>query len=261
MIIMASILILGMLGFIFAGLLGLAADYFKIEEDPRVVEILKILPGSNCGACGFAGCSALAQQIAAGTAPTNACTAGGNEVAQKIAALLGGKTENVQKKLAAVHCGASSMQRKLKANYYGIEDCAAANMVDGGGLLCAYGCLGYGDCQKSCTFGAIAMQNGLPVINLALCTGCGKCVSACPREIITLRPAGFPVVIACASHERGGATRKICEVGCIACKICEKEVPEVFSVVDNLAVINYNKTETACASAILKCPPQCIHTT
>ncbi len=256
--ILIAILVLGIMGFIFAGLLGFAADYFRVEEDPRIGQVLAILPGANCGACGLAGCRDYSEKLVLGEAGPNACTAGGAKVAEAIAAVMGVQASAVDRKIAAVHCGAKLEQRQPKARYSGIETCFAVNMVDGGGLACTYGCLGRGDCCVSCPFDAIRMVEGLPVIDPEKCTACGNCVTACPRKIISIRPADFPVVVACSSRDAGAVVRKICPVGCIGCKICVKQVPDVFSVTDNLAAIDYAKAAISCDAAIEKCPTKCI---
>lgn len=257
-ILIASILVLGILGFIFAALLALAANYFKIEEDARVATILAILPGANCGACGAAGCHDFASKVAKGEVAVSGCLVGGEKIAKKIAEIMGETGFTVHKQVAAVHCGAKLNQRKLKASYSGVKTCAAADLIGGGGLLCNYGCLGYGDCVCACPFDAIHLKEGLPVTDPEKCTACGKCVKACPRGIISLRPYDFPVVVACSSHDPGPVVRKVCPVGCIACKICEKEVPEVFKVIDNLAVMDYARSGVNCEAAVLKCPTKCI---
>jgi RnfABCDGE-type electron transport complex B subunit len=259
MIILTAILVLGILGFIFAGLLALAADYFRVKEDPRIAAIQAILPGINCGACGEPGCRAFAEKLAKGEVSVSGCFAGGVAVAEKLAQLMGAElVGDTHKKIAAVHCGAKENQRKKKALYAGVETCKAADLAGNAGMACVYGCMGYGDCVCVCPFDAIAMRDGLPVINAAKCTACGRCIVACPRKIISLIPADFQVVIACSSQDGGAITRKNCPVGCIACKICEKEAPTVFKIVDNLAVIDYNQEEIDCSSAISKCPTRCI---
>jgi Na+-translocating ferredoxin:NAD+ oxidoreductase subunit B len=258
MMILTAILVLGVMGLVFAGLLGFAADYFHVEEDPRVGQILAVLPGANCGACGLAGCRDYSEKIILGEAGPNACTAGGTKVAEAIAAIMGVEAGSFDRKVATVHCGAKLDQRKPKAHYTGIETCFAVNMVDGGGLACSYGCLGDGDCEAACLFDAIRMAEGLPVIDPGKCTACGNCVTACPRKIISLRPLDFPVAVACSSRDTGAVVRKICPVGCIGCKICVKQDPEVFVVSDNLAVIDYTKSGVSCDAAIEKCPTKCI---
>jgi len=258
MIIFNSIIVLGIFGFVFALLLALAADYFTIEQNPRLDAIMAILPGANDGACGAAGCRDFAEKLIAGKMTVSGCVVGGAAVAKKLADLMGVEGQEVHKRVAAVHCGALENQRTKKGNYAGVRTCGAANIVDGGGLMCAYGCLGYGDCYFVCPFDAIRMQEGLPVIDPEKCTACGKCITACPRQIISLRPYDFPVIVACSSRETGAVTRKNCPVGCIACKICENLVPDVFKVVDNLSVMDYSKKRIDCSAAIEKCPTKCI---
>jgi len=257
--ILTAIIVLGLMGFIFAGLLGYAAGYFKIEEDPRIAQALALLPGTNCGACGSAGCRNFAERLIKGEVPVTGCVSGGPDVAAALAKFMGVEAlQGLCKMTAAVHCGASESQRRKKANYSGVRTCAAADLVDSGGLRCGYGCLGYGDCFLVCPFDAIRMKDGLPVIDHNKCTACGKCVAACPRQIISLIPCDLGVLVACSSHDTGANTRKNCPVGCIACKICEREAPNVFKVVDNLAVMDYSKTDIDCSAAIEKCPTKCI---
>jgi len=258
MMVLISILVLGVMGLIFAGLLGFAADYFRVEEDPRIGQLMAVLPCGNCGACGFAGCRAFSEKLILGEAGVGGCVAGGAKVGEAIAAIMGVQAAAFDRKVATVHCGAKIDQRKPKAHYTGIGTCFAVNMVDGGGLACSYGCLGDGDCQVVCLFDAIRMEDGLPVIDPEKCTACGNCVTACPRKIISIRPQDCPVVVACSSRDAGAVVRKICPVGCIGCKICVKQVPEVFAVSDNLAVVDYTKTGVSCDAAIEKCPTKCI---
>lgn len=243
---------------VFALLLALAADYFAVPQDPRLDAIMAILPGTNDGACGAAGCRDFAEQLIAGKMTVGGCVVGGALVAEKLAGLMGVSGEAVRRNVAAVHCGARENQRKKKGNYAGVRTCGAANLVAGGGLMCLYGCLGYGDCQGVCQFDAIRMEEGLPVIDPAKCTACGKCLTACPRKIISLRPDDFPVIVACSSLDPGAVTRKICPVGCIGCKICVKEMPDLFRLSNNLAVMDYSKPGIDCAAAVEKCPTKCI---
>ncbi|MFA6169356.1 MAG: RnfABCDGE type electron transport complex subunit B [Candidatus Margulisiibacteriota bacterium] len=258
-IFLTSIIILGVLGFIFAALLALAADYFQVKTDPKIEAILAILPGANCGACGAAGCHNFAEKVVNGEIAVSGCVVGGKDVAEKVGAIMGiALPTDYRKTIAAVHCGATEKIRRRVNRYEGVAKCAAANLVNGGGLACSYGCLGFGDCDCICPFDAIKMIDGLPQIDPDKCTSCGKCVAVCPRRIISIIPHDFGAVIACSSKDPGAVVRKICPVGCIACKICEKAVPEVYKVVDNLAVIDYTVKGVDPAPAIEKCPTKCI---
>jgi Na+-translocating ferredoxin:NAD+ oxidoreductase RNF subunit RnfB len=140
-----------------------------------------VLPGATCGACGWP----VAGTFGAGgarLAGPGACTAGGAKVAEAIAAILGVEAAAQAARVATIHCGAKASQRLRKGHYTGIDTCLAISLVDGGGLACAYGCLGSGDCRSACPFGAIRMEEGLPVVDADLCTGCGQCVTLCPRR-------------------------------------------------------------------------------
>ena len=78
------------LGLLLALALYLVAQRFKVEEDPRIEEVEKAMPGANCGGCGFAGCHAFAEAaVKAPNLDNNYCPVGGNETMKKVAAILG----------------------------------------------------------------------------------------------------------------------------------------------------------------------------
>jgi len=79
---------LGGLALFFAFIIAYASKKFRIEEDPKLKEIIKVLPGANCGACGFANCKALAEAIIKGEAPIDGCKVGGKKTAEKIASII-----------------------------------------------------------------------------------------------------------------------------------------------------------------------------
>jgi len=262
-IIINAIMFLGGLGAFMALILSIASRVFHVEVDPRVTEVLKCLPGSNCGACGGGGCHDFAEKVVKGEMPTNGCIPGGGKVACRLAKVMGIKEVEFINKRAVVHCGAKESQRKMRADYQGIKKCREADLAAGGPLECTYGCLGFGDCFDSCLFDAITMVEGLPKVNLKKCTGCGKCITACPRNIISLKTyeENKPLyAVTCSSHDKGPVTRKACPVGCIACKICEKNAPEVFVVSDLLARVEYEKAnaQTNWNLCLEKCPTKCI---
>jgi electron transport complex protein RnfB len=222
--------------------LAMAARIFSIETDPRVEQIERALPGANCGACGFPGCSELARRIAEGKAGVDSCPVGGEPVAHEIARLMGQAFEGgCERKVALVLCNGSDQVAAKRFFYNGVYDCASAALVFGGDKACTYGCLGFGTCAAVCPFGAIDMlPGGLAVVDPARCTGCTKCVKACPRRIIRMVPAARMVHILCSSHEKGAAAKKKCAVACIACQKCVKAAPEgAISMDDNLAVVGY----------------------
>ena len=254
-----AILALGLAGLVFGAILALAAQKFKVKEDPRVVEILSVLPGANCGACGFPGCSGLAAAICEGTAPCNACIPGGNPAAEQISEIMGVDSEAVEPMVAVVYCQGDNDHASNMAEYHGFEDCRALNQL--GGLKgCSYGCLGMGTCVDACPFGAMYMSSkGLPVVIKDKCTGCGACVKACPRNVIGLAPASNTVHILCRSYDKGPAVRKYCKVGCIGCRLCVRSCPQEAISMDKktLAKIDYSLCEN-CGICAIKCPVKAI---
>jgi Na+-translocating ferredoxin:NAD+ oxidoreductase subunit B len=254
-----SLLSMGGLGALLAAGLGFASRAFHIERDARIEKIEEILPGANCGACGYAGCSSFAERVVAGEAPVNGCPVGGKEVAEKIGAIMGQEGSAGTRMVAQILCKGGWKETAKSSEYRGIESCRAANLVNGGTKSCQYGCLGLGDCVAACPFDAISMgENGLPLVNFAKCTGCGQCVQACPRNIIVLAPETSQNHIRCSSHDHGKVVRRICEVGCIGCGICARVCPvDAITMKDNLAVIDYEKC-TNCGLCAEKCPTNTI---
>ncbi|MBU1637072.1 FAD-dependent oxidoreductase [bacterium] len=174
------------MGGIAALILGIAARIFYVEEDPRIKDVTNLLPGANCGGCGFAGCSACAEAIVAGEAQPNACVVGGTEVANAVAYYLGMEAIETNPQVANPGCRGGNRATK-KYDYIGFDDCRAAMLYYHGPTQCERGCIGLGTCVKSCRFGAIEMgTEGLPVFNPERCVGCGECVRACPKGIIGL---------------------------------------------------------------------------
>jgi Na+-translocating ferredoxin:NAD+ oxidoreductase RNF subunit RnfB len=241
--------------------LSAAAKRFAVEVDARVEAVAAALPGANCGACGNPSCFAAAEAMVAGTIPVNACTAGGQTVADAVAEVLGVDKCAVSEIVSMRHCGGGKAASRSFA-YSGILSCKAVSKIAGGDLACGFGCLGYGDCAAACPFGAITMDaRGLPVIDLDLCTGCEVCVRECPRGgagLLTMGPADGPIVVRCASHDKIKARRDYCSMCCIACRKCEKECPsDAIHVIDMVAVVDYEKC-TACGICVAVCPQECI---
>ena len=258
--ILIPILTLGVLGFLFGIGLAVASKRFKVEADPRLEKIHGLLPGSNCGACGGAGCFGFAEAILSGKVKIDACRVSSDAVKEEIAQILGRKLQKDIKKVAVLRCNGG---RKVKDRflYQGIPDCVAANLVLGGQKECVWGCLGFGDCEKICPFGAIKMSDeGLPIVDVNKCKACNKCVQVCPKKLFTLIPIASTVYVACSSHDLGKDTKAVCSVGCIACHKCEQVCPvDAIHVIDNLAVIDYNKC-TSCGECVKVCPTKTIQT-
>lgn len=243
------------LGFFLSCGLVFAHRKLAVHIDPRIEKIAEALPQANCGACGFPGCQALAEAIVLGKATPTSCPVGGAETASLIAAVLGVKPAEVVRKVARLHCRGTKEAAPRRSEYLGLKTCFASHLM-GGDKLCTYGCLGLGDCVLACPFDAMFMsEEGLPVVREDKCTACGKCVEACPRNLLELHPIDQNILVFCRSKDRGPVSRKACKNACIACNICSRACPEAITIENNLAVINdYKKIPPEKVPEIEKCP-------
>ncbi|MFY9214281.1 MAG: RnfABCDGE type electron transport complex subunit B [Tissierellaceae bacterium] len=258
--ILYPITVLGGFGLLFGVLLSIASNVFKVEVDPKIEEVLEALPGANCGACGFPGCAGLAEAIAKGEAPVNACPIGGQTTADNVAQIMGVDSAGVDKNVAVVLCQGSKEKAKDKYVYDGVEDCRYQNEIADGCKACSYGCLGCGTCYDVCEFDAIRMIDGVAVIDKDKCTACMKCIEICPKGIIELVPYDNEYIVKCMSEDKGKDVRANCSIGCIGCRICVRNCPEdAFTFENNLAKIIYDKC-TNCGICEEKCPTKCIWT-
>ncbi len=253
-------LAMGGVGLVLALLLAVASKIFAVEVDERAVAITEVLPGANCGACGFAGCGAYADAVSSGNAKPNLCSPGGQAVTDKIAGIIGVKAEAVEEKCAVVCCDGKDEVATQKYEYTGEADCVCASKVQGGGAKdCTYGCLGLGTCAKKCGNGAISIVDGIAQIDYKKCGGCGECAAACPKNIINIVSKKQKYVVKCASCDKGAEMKQKCSVGCIGCKICEKNCPAgAIKVKNNLASIDYKKCIN-CGLCAVKCPKKIIN--
>ncbi|MFH1287307.1 MAG: RnfABCDGE type electron transport complex subunit B [bacterium] len=256
-----AVIVLGTIGLIFGLFLAIADEKLKVEIDPLEEKFLGALPGINCGACGYPGCSGYAHQLASGNAPPDKCVAGGHDVAKKLGELLGIEVKVKEKIIAVVKCQGGEGKAYSIFNYDGFPDCQTAVLVSAGHKSCQYGCLGFGTCVRVCPFKAIKMnvETKLPEIDEKLCTACGMCVTECPKKIIALIPGKSRVGIGCSSFDKGIEVKKKCTIGCIACQICVKKCPEnAITMENNLAKIDYNKC-TNCLLCVSVCPTKAIY--
>lgn len=247
-------------GLISAVMLAVAAKFMAVPVDETALEIREVLPGANCGACGYAGCDDYAEALAKDpSVKTNLCTPGADSTAAAIAAILGVEAEDVVEQVANVRCSGICDATEPEMEYQGIKTCAAAKTFFGGPGSCKYGCIGFGDCERVCPYNAIKVCNGLALVDRTLCVGCGMCAKACPQNIIDILPDVKRVHVGCNSGDVGKITKDLCMVGCIACKLCEKECKfDAIHVIDNCAVIDYDKC-TNCGLCVKKCPKNVIH--
>ena len=256
--ILIPILSLAALGMLFGIGLAVASKKLAVLIDPRLEKINSLLPGSNCGACGRAGCFGFAEMLLSGKSSPDACKVSEDNIKEQIARLLGQSLQKQVKTIACLHCHGGTKVRD-RFIYQGIEDCAAVNICLGGQKECVFGCLGFGSCARVCPFDAIKMlEDGLPMVIEDKCKACNKCVLACPKKLFSLVPVTGKVYVACSSHDANRDTKAVCPVGCIACGLCVKACKfDAICVIDNLAVIDYNKC-TSCGDCVKVCPVKCI---
>ncbi len=255
--------VVGICGLLVGLLLGLASKIFYVSVDEREGRVRELLPGNNCGGCGYAGCDGLAKAIAQGNAPVDACPVAGGKIHAEIGEVMGkAVTEEKDRKVAFVKCGGTCDKADLKYEYDGLKDCKKAAVVPGGGgKACSYGCLGYGSCVTACKFDAIHIVNGVALVDRKKCVVCGKCVEACPRNLIELVPESAAYLVSCNSKEKGKEVRAVCTTGCIGCMLCVKQCEfGAVTVENNLAKIDPQKC-TGCGMCAEKCPQKIIRMT
>ncbi|OEU53694.1 MAG: hypothetical protein BA868_04700 [Desulfobacterales bacterium C00003106] len=253
--ILSAVVAMGGLGLVLSAALGVAAKVFYVYVDPKIGEVADVLPGANCGGCGYAGCNDCAAAMVAGEAAPNACKAGGDSVTQAAAAILGISATAAERDIAKIFCRGAHGAAERKFIYSGISDCRAAMQVSGGDKSCSYGCLGLGTCVAACPFDALSMgDDGLPVVDERFCTGCGTCVSVCPRHIPQLIKETQKAATLCSSHDLGKIVKAICSVGCIGCGKCKKACPEkAITITKFLSIVDHEKCN-GCGKCFEKCP-------
>lgn len=261
--ILNAVLVLGGIALIASVILYVCSKKFAVKEDPRLAQVAELLPGANCGGCGFPGCSGLADALVkgadAGSIEGLNCPVGGSDVMKQVADLLGMAMDNSEPKVAVVRCNGTCDNRPRITIYDGLQTCAAVNACGAGETGCGYGCLGCGDCVNACQFGALSIneQTGMPEVDEEKCTACGACVKACPRNIIELRkrgPKGRRIYVRCVNKDKGAIAKKNCAAACIGCGKCAKECKfEAITVAANISYIDPDKCRL-CRKCEAACP-------
>ncbi len=255
------VVIFAVLGVLMGVLLAVASHVFAVKKDPRIDEVLSCLPGANCGGCGYAGCSALAEAIVRGEEKPDACVAGGEGTAEKIGAIMGVEAKSGRRMVAHVMCSGTRGCAKHRYDYEAITDCHSAEVLGGGDKFCAAGCIGLGSCVDKCAFGALSIVDGVARVDREKCRACGVCVAECPKKIIRLIPYDSQYFVQCVSPEKGKTVRLYCDAGCIGCHICEKNCPSgaISLSGGDIASIDPDKC-VGCGICASKCPRKIIRT-
>ncbi len=261
--ILYATIVIAALGTILGIGLSIAHKFLAVEKNQLAVDIEEALPGANCGACGYPGCSGYASALSSEkNIPINLCTPGGANVERIIAKLLNleaGSSDN-KKMVAYIHCNSKKSDRVENFDYKGISDCQAAATIFDGALACKNSCLQLGSCLKVCPTNAISYDEfGRLSVDKDLCITCGKCIKVCPHNVISFIPYDATYAISCNNTDKGGVVRKICSVGCIGCSICERKFENSgCKIVNFLSEIDYNTDTTDLPKASSACPSKCI---
>lgn len=260
--ILIAVAIVAGIGILAGFLLAVLSKVMAVPVDEKAAEIEEILPGANCGSCGFSGCSGYAAALSSGkTTETGLCNPGGSEVSQQIASVMGLAASEFVPMTAVVRCAGTPDKAKSDAIYDGVQSCVLASQLFDGAKSCKYGCLGLGDCARACPYDAIMLCDGIAVVSPSLCRACKKCIAACPKNIIALMPkTQLTAAVMCVNRDKGAKTRKDCTVGCIGCKKCEKVCPNDAVKVTNFVASVDNMKCTACGACADVCPTGAINT-
>ncbi len=265
--VVASVITLFCIGVAASAILGVASRVFYVEEDPLVEAVTEALPGSNCGGCGYAGCSGYAEAVVRdASVPANLCVAGSAQTAATVGRLSGKAAEAAAPRISFRRCAKQEGDMKQRFAYDGVVSCRAAHELDGGPDLCGYSCLGLGDCLRACPFDAIILKDGMATIIEENCVACGKCISACPRGVLQIIPQAHRVMVFCSTRNKGKTAMDACSVGCINCNACVRKCPAkaISSVdgrieIDQQACMDYGPD--CCEACVDVCPRKILRCT
>ncbi|MBE7052862.1 MAG: RnfABCDGE type electron transport complex subunit B [Ruminococcaceae bacterium] len=251
-------LAIGALGLAFGAILAVSSIIFKVDKDERIEKIEGILPGANCGGCGYAGCAQFAKAIVEEGAPINKCNLMTEGIMREICDIMGVEETEIIKKYAVVKCKGDCNTAKDKYELFGVDDCVTAFNLGGGPKKCEFGCMGLGSCVKVCSQNAITIENGVAKIDPEKCGGCGECKEVCPKNVIDITLQKQKVFVKCNSTDKGVVVKDNCQAGCIGCMICVKNCEHDAIKVENfLAKIDYEKCVN-CGKCAEVCPKKVI---
>ena len=146
-----SILTMFGLGLVCAGILAAASKIFYVKENPMVTAALELLPGANCGGCGFAGCEGYAKAVVTDpNVAANRCVACPKESIVALGELTGKTVAEAEPLISMRRCDVNGGHVGQRYVYHGIPSCAAASVIRGGTNSCSWSCLGFGDCVQAC---------------------------------------------------------------------------------------------------------------
>ena len=161
MYVVSAIISLTALGFFLGLMLAFAARYLKVESNPVVNELEALMPGSQCGQCGFPGCRPAAEALANGEAPVTLCPPGGRALAEQLARILG-----VEIDLSAIDEPEQLVAKISEAT-----------------------CTGCTRCFKVCPTDAIVgAPKQIHAVVADACIACKKCIDVCPTECLQMHP-------------------------------------------------------------------------
>lgn len=238
-----AVMSMGGLGAFFSGGLAIANKRLHVEEDPQVLKIVDLLPGTNCGGCGYPGCSNFAENVVAGECKVSDCPVSDDETIREMAAALGVEAEIGESLFPVIMCQGNLSNARSSAEYLGIPSCIGAKVNGSADKECSYGCYGLGDCVDVCSFDALKISaEGLPVLDESRCSGCGQCVDACPQQLVELHPKSDHVFVLCKNQDPPKAAKNACSAACIGCSICaRKSEDDMITMLDNLAIVHFDR--------------------
>jgi Na+-translocating ferredoxin:NAD+ oxidoreductase subunit B len=257
MILIIGILIIILIVCLFAIILILAYDFFN-TDDGKIHDNNILMPGINCGICGYAGCDGYLNAVIADNEKSDLCSKD-DKLIDKLDSF---KKKNPNKNLkfvAKIFCLGDD-SAKTEYIFNGKDSCQTVYSFYKGDKVCKDACLGRGDCMDICPEGAVKKDKKNRIwIDSDLCTGCKICMKICPTKVIKLVPENGGYFIACSSHKGEKFVKEECNRGCINCGKCDSIVNDSgrLAIENGLAVVRYNSKRNI-VDASNQCPTDVI---